>query len=165
MQRGACCTLQCKGIPAKWERAGRVPLTLLQRSTELVQLAVKQSCLFQSLAVWTAHATSIVPTSSLKEGLGNTILLLSAALLTQATQGQAVAVLIYRRGERKRRGSTSSRSTFAGTVTAEPDYHPGRVISLLTLDSLGFLHLVSRAYFLLTYKPKRVLLKFSIARS
>lgn len=153
-----------QGIPAKWERAGRVPLPLRQRNTELAQLAVKQSSLFQSLAVWTARATSIVPTSSLKEGLGNTILLLSSALLTQATQGQAVAVLIYRRGKKKK-SLTSSRSTFAGTVTAEPDYHPARVISLLTLDSLGFLHLVSRAYFLFTYKPKRVLLKFSIARS
>lgn len=153
-----------QGIPAKWERAGRVPLPLRQRNTELAQLAVKQSSLFQSLAVWTARATSIVPTSSLKEGLGNTILLLSSALLTQATQGKAVAVLIYRRGKKKK-SLTSSRSTFAGTVTAEPDYHPARVISLLTLDSLGFLHLVSRAYFLFTYKPKRVLLKFSIARS
>lgn len=153
-----------QGIPAKWERAGRVPLPLRQRNTELAQLAVKQSSLFQSLAVWTARATSIVPTSSLKEGLGNTILLLSSALLTQATQGQAVAVLIYRRGKKKK-SLTSSRSTFAGTVTAEADYHPARVISLLTLDSLGFLHLVSRAYFLFTYKPKRVLLKFSIARS
>lgn len=91
--------------------------------------------------------------------------MLSSALLTQATQGQAVAVLIYRRGKKKKKSLTSSRSTFAGTVTAEPDYHPARVISLLTLDSLGFLHLVSRAYFLFTYKPKRVLLKFSIARS